>query len=36
MYVVLDGDNNVLQRVSGEIGVVGLDTLAQMAAESAG
>lgn len=36
MYVVLDGDNNVLQRVSGEIGVVGLDTLAHMAAESAG
>jgi thiol-disulfide isomerase/thioredoxin len=36
MYVVLDGDNNVLQRISGEIGVAGLETLAQIAAESVG
>jgi thiol-disulfide isomerase/thioredoxin len=36
MYVVLDGDNNVLQRISGEIGAAGLETLAQIAAESVG
>jgi len=36
MYVVLDGENNVLQRVSGEIGVDGLNTLSQIALESAG
>jgi len=35
LYVVLDGDNKVVQRVSGEIGVVGLDTLSQLALESA-
>jgi hypothetical protein len=36
MYVVLDGENKVLQRISGEIGVAGLETLAQIAAENAG
>jgi thiol-disulfide isomerase/thioredoxin len=36
MYVVLDGENKVLQRISGEIGVAGLETLAQIAAENVG
>jgi len=36
MYLVLDGDNKVLQRISGEIGVAGMETLAQIAVESAG
>ena len=36
MYVVLDGDNKVVQRVSGEIGVDGLNTLSQIALEGAG
>ncbi|HET7846627.1 MAG TPA: TlpA disulfide reductase family protein [Acidimicrobiia bacterium] len=36
MYVVLDGENKVLQRISGEIGVAGLETLAQIAADSVG
>ncbi|MEX1125616.1 MAG: TlpA disulfide reductase family protein [Acidimicrobiia bacterium] len=31
MYVVLDGDNKVLSRISGEIGVDGLNALAQIA-----
>ncbi len=31
-YVTLDGDNNVIRRVSGEIGVAGLDALAAEAA----
>jgi cytochrome c biogenesis protein CcmG/thiol:disulfide interchange protein DsbE len=35
MYVVLDGDNNVIGRISGEIGVNGLNTLSQLALESA-
>lgn len=36
MYVVLDGDNKVLQRVAGEIGVDGLNALSQIALEGAG
>jgi hypothetical protein len=36
MYVVLDGDNKVVQRVSGEIGVDGLNTLSQIALEGSG
>lgn len=36
MYVVLDGENKVLQRISGEIGLAGLETLAQIAAENVG
>ena len=34
MYVVVDGDNTVVQRVSGEIGVAGLDALADLASAS--
>jgi thiol-disulfide isomerase/thioredoxin len=34
MYIVLDGDNTVVQRVSGEIGTAGLDALADLAAAS--
>jgi thiol-disulfide isomerase/thioredoxin len=35
MYVVLDGDNNVVGRISGEIGISGLNSLSQLALESA-
>lgn len=35
LYVVLDGENKVVQRISGEIGAAGLDTLSQLALESA-
>lgn len=35
MYVVLDGENKVVGRISGEIGVNGLNTLSQLALESA-
>ena len=35
MYVVLDGENKVVGRISGEIGASGLNTLAQLAIESA-
>ena len=35
-YLVLDGNNTVLQRASGEIGVGGLAALAQIAANSIG
>lgn len=34
MYIVLDGDNTVVQRVSGEIGAAGLEALADLAAAS--
>lgn len=34
-YVVLDGENRVIRRVSGEIGIAGLDALAAEAAASA-
>ncbi|HLF61649.1 MAG TPA: TlpA disulfide reductase family protein [Acidimicrobiia bacterium] len=36
MYVVLDGDNKVVQRIAGEIGVDGLNALSQLALESVG
>lgn len=34
MYVVLDGDNANLGRISGEVGVAGLNALANLAADS--
>lgn len=35
LYVVLDGDSGTVVRVAGQIGVTGLDTLAQIAVENA-
>ncbi len=36
MYVVLDGNNKVVQRVSGEIGTDGLDALSLLALQASG
>jgi len=36
MYVVLDGNNQVVQRISGEIGTDGLDALTLLALQAAG